>query len=78
MREMRDRTEQDLLAERRANVLESMRSNDRTTQENLGAHIAIIDAELDRRRKEKERRTSESETSSSRRCSPSDCRCLLP
>ena len=53
---MRDRTTQDLLAERRANVLEAMRSDDPVSRENLEAHVAIIDGELARRRKSRSAR----------------------
>ena len=54
---MRHRTAQDLLAERRANVLESMRhapdgsDPDPTASAMLLAHVATIDAELGTRRR---------------------------
>lgn len=47
---MTNRTTQDLLAERRANVLEGMRSRDEMTQAMTEGHVAMIDAELQRRR----------------------------
>ena len=47
---MTTRTTQDLLAERRANVLESMRESDATAQAMLLAHVETIDAELAARR----------------------------
>jgi len=47
---MKDRTAQDLLAERRANVLESMKEKDKLAKQLLLAHVAQIDAELQRRR----------------------------
>ena len=47
---METRTTQDLLAERRANVLESMRETDAMAQAMLLAHVDTIDAELARRR----------------------------
>lgn len=47
---MENRTAQDLLAERRANVLESMRERDPIAQAMLLAHVSIIDVELERRR----------------------------
>jgi hypothetical protein len=47
---MTNRTTQDLLAERRANVMESMRSRDEMTREMIAGHIAMIDAELECRR----------------------------
>ncbi len=46
---MKDRTLQDLLAERRANVLESMTESDPTAKAMLLAHVSTIDAELARR-----------------------------
>lgn len=50
---MKDRSTQDLLAERRANVLEAMRENDRMAKAMLNAHVAEIDAELENRRRER-------------------------
>ena len=47
---MEDRTVQDLLAERRANVLESMKEKDKTAKAMLLAHVDTIDVELKRRR----------------------------
>lgn len=44
------RTAQDLLAERRANVLEQARERDATARAVLQFHIDTIDAELSRRR----------------------------
>lgn len=46
------RTLQSLLQERRANVLESMRSPDATAREMLLAQIAEIDREIERRHME--------------------------
>ncbi len=48
---MKNRTIQDLLAERRANVLEAMREKDRGAQATLWAHIHTIDAEIESRRR---------------------------
>jgi len=50
MMEMTTRTAQDLLAERRYNVQEARRSSDPMAQAMLLAHVAMIDAELSRRR----------------------------
>ena len=47
---MQTRTTQDLLAERRANVLESMRETDTVAKATLLAHVDTIDAELSGRR----------------------------
>jgi hypothetical protein len=47
-----EQTTQDLLAERRSNVLESMRATDAITRETIAGHVAVIDAELARRRAE--------------------------
>ena len=47
---MKHRTEQDLLAERRANITESMRESNRIAKDLLLAHVATIDAELQYRR----------------------------
>lgn len=46
---MTNRTAQDLLAERRANVKEAMRERDPIAKACLLAHVAIIDAELKQR-----------------------------
>lgn len=46
---MNDRTLQDLLAERRANVKEWMHETDPMARAMLVAHVAEIDAELERR-----------------------------
>ena len=46
---MRARTVQDLLAERRYNALEAHRETDAMAIAMLEAHIASIDAELERR-----------------------------
>lgn len=47
---MKDRTTQDLLAERRANVLEAMAEPDKIARKMLLWHVAEIDRELERRR----------------------------
>ncbi len=47
---MKDRTIQDLLAERRANVREARQESDATARAMLWAHIDTIDVELKRRR----------------------------
>lgn len=47
---MMTRTAQDLLAERRANVLESMRETDDMAKAMLLAHVETIDVELSARR----------------------------
>lgn len=47
---MTDRTAQDLLAERRANVNEMRRERDATARAMLQEHINAIDRELARRR----------------------------
>lgn len=47
---MENRTAQDLLMERRANVLEMMRETDEIAKEMLQFHIDEIDRELKRRR----------------------------
>ena len=47
---MSHRTTQDLLAERRANVLESMRETDAVAKAMLLAHVDTIDVELASRR----------------------------
>ena len=47
---MQDRTAQDLLAERRANIQEMRRETDKMAIAMLSAHVAVIDAELERRR----------------------------
>lgn len=47
---MEKRTTQDLLAERRANVIEAMGESDKTAKAMLNAHIAGIDSELKSRR----------------------------
>ena len=44
-----DRTSQDLLSERRANVLELWAESDPMAREMLAAHIVIIDCELQTR-----------------------------
>lgn len=46
---MNERSLQDLLAERRENVLEAARETDKTARAMLEYHIAEIDEELQRR-----------------------------
>lgn len=48
---MNERTTQDLLAERRANILEAMRERDPIAKACLEAHAAEIDVELQGRRR---------------------------
>ncbi|HEY3806048.1 MAG TPA: hypothetical protein VGL61_25745 [Kofleriaceae bacterium] len=48
---MKDRTAQDLLAERRQDALEAARESDAIARELLEYHIAEIDRELAARRK---------------------------
>jgi hypothetical protein len=47
--DLQGRTAQDLLAERRANVLESMRETDAMAIAMLSYHVDEIDRELERR-----------------------------
>jgi len=56
---MEGRTTQDLLAERRANVLEAMRETDEMAKAMLNAHVAEIDVELGRRRRDDEQTDTE-------------------
>ncbi len=53
-----ERTAQDLLAERRANIQEARRERDPIAKAMLLAHAATIDAELERRRNLNPERTS--------------------
>lgn len=48
---LKERTTQDILAERRFNVQEMRRERDRMAKAMLQAHIDMLDAELQRRRK---------------------------
>ncbi len=47
---MKNRTAQDLLAERRANIQEARRERDKTARAMLMFHVSTIDAELARRK----------------------------
>jgi hypothetical protein len=49
--DLSQRSAQDILAERRANVNEARRERDPIAKATLLAHVAILDAELDQRRK---------------------------
>lgn len=49
---MKNRTEQDLLAERRSNMQEFRRERDPIARATLAAHVALIDAELQERDEE--------------------------